>query len=104
MSIYGTSSVLKCVAAYTNKSIFSYYVCKQCDTARICLPPLLQQSIDISYPLAPQEQTCSSGFAAVAHAKKDGQTNGQTYYRVTDDTVQVASACAIVYFKYSEAV
>jgi len=29
-------------------------------------PPLLQRSIDISCPPGPQQQTCSSGFAAAA--------------------------------------
>ena len=30
-----------------------------------CHVPLLQQSIDISCPLGPQQLTCSSGFAAM---------------------------------------
>ena len=40
------------------------YVRRQRGTARI-RPPLLQRSIDVSCPPGPQQQTCSSGFAAV---------------------------------------
>jgi len=43
-----------------NKSVFSYYVRSQRGTARI-RTPLLQQSIYISWPPGPQQQTCSSG-------------------------------------------
>jgi len=58
------------------KSVFSFlYVSWQHDTARI-RPPLLQQSIDISCPPGPQQQTCSSGFAACGPVL--GQTDRRT--------------------------
>jgi len=42
-----------------------------------CHVPLLQQSIDISCPLGPQQLTCSSGFAAMG-ACWDKQIDGRT--------------------------
>jgi len=48
---------------------------------RCCLAPAVQQSIDISCPPGPQQQTCSSGFAAVGHAETYKRTDGRTYRR-----------------------
>jgi len=46
----------------------------------------LQQSIDISWPPGPQQQTCSSGVwrANGTYKQVDRQTDGQTLYRFID--------------------
>jgi len=43
--------------------------------------PLLQQSLDVSCPPGPQQQTCSGGFAAAGMCAMLGQTDGRTPYR-----------------------
>jgi len=58
---------------FTNGEVFFHwrYVIKSTYADNVALPsfarrtPLLQQSIDISCPPGPQQQTCSSGFAFI---------------------------------------
>jgi len=66
-----------------NKSVISYL---RTLTTWHC-PPLLQQSIDISCPPGPQQQTCSSGFAAVGPC-----WDRRTPYRSTDPAVHTLRA------------
>ena len=61
-----------------NKSMFSYL---RTLTTWHC-PPLLKQSIDISCPPGPQQQTCSSGVRRANGT--DGQTDRRTPYRSID--------------------
>jgi len=56
----------------------SMYVCRQCGTAHI-RTPLLQQSIDISSPPGPQQQTRSSGVRR--SDETDRQTGDQQLHR-----------------------
>jgi len=82
------------VASQTRTSLcLATYVRWQRGTARIH-PPLLQQSIDISCLPNPQQQTCSSGFAAVGPCW-DRQTKGQTDRRT--DTVTFHRLCSAYY-------
>ena len=50
----------------------------------------MQQAIDVSCPLGPQQQTCSSGFAGVDpywDRRTDGQTDG--HYIVTQTLLRI---------------
>jgi len=61
-------------------------VCVQLHTyvENVALPAFdRQQSINISYPLGPQQQTCSDGFAAMDPCW-DRRTDGRTPCRFTD--------------------
>jgi len=63
--------------------------------------PLQQQAIDISCLPGPQQQTFSSGLLLCAHAgtQTDGQTGGQTPYRLLDPFPHTTRAAPIMYFR-----
>jgi len=83
------------VRRYVNKSRSSYYVRWQRGTARI-RPPLLLQSVDVSCLPGPQQQTCSSGFAAVGPCW-DRQTDGQrTPYDYIDPAPHTVLAVPVI--------
>jgi len=64
--------------AYIYKSVFSYLYMLTTGTARI-RPLLLQQSINISYLLGPQQQThCMLLQWTMAQKEGRTETNGQT--------------------------
>ena len=63
------------------------------DARRCCWAPVVQQSTDISCPPGPQQQTCSSGLAAIGPRwvrQTDRQTNGRTPYRYVDPAPHTA--------------
>jgi len=60
--------------------ILCFYADNEALPTFACHMPLLQQLINISCPLGPQQQTCSIGFAADGSCwvSWDGQMDGQT--------------------------